>query len=473
MASGNLAVVILAAGMGKRMYSQLPKVLHPLLGEPMVGHVLAAAAALQPSKIAVVTGHGRQEVETFVAQWSARHGAELPAGLTPTCCEQPHQGGTGHAVQCAQAVWQDCDEVLILYGDTPLLTTATLQRLRQARGQGLLSLLVGELPDPTGYGRVLLDANRRIAAVVEHKDATDDQRKTALINAGMMCASRDFLVQALPRLQPNNAQGELYLTDLLAMATALGQPGAPHLLPDHREIQGVNNRAELAFATAILRDRINRQWMLAGVTMDDPTTTLIEASVTCAPDCTLGASVELRGSTTLAAGAVVDRGSVLANVAVAEGAHVLPYTVATDATIGAHAHVGPFAHLRPGTVLDAKVKIGNFVETKKAHLGPGAKASHLSYIGDAEIGADCNLGAGTITCNYDGVNKFKTVLGRGVFIGSDSQLVAPVTVGDEAYVGAGTTVTADVPAGALVITRAPAFVKVGWVAKRKASRAGH
>ncbi len=468
----SLAVVILAAGLGKRMVSQTPKVLHPLLGQPMLGHVLDAATQLAPDKLVVVSGHGRAQVEAWVAQWTLANTAKLQAGVVPVCLEQPHQGGTGHAVACGQPGWHGADEVLILYGDTPLLTAATLQDLRKARAGGLLSLLVGELPDPTGYGRVLLDQNGRIAAVVEHKDASDAQRQVRLINAGMMSVDAQFLAQALPQLQPNNAQGELYLTDLLGMAAAQGQPGAAHILPDHREIQGVNHRGELALCGEILRDRVNRSWMLRGVSLDNPTTTLIETGVELGPDVQIAGGVELRGTTRIASGAVIECGCVLTDVIVSENARLLPYTVASQSVIGAAAQVGPFAHLRPGTRLDAKVKVGNFVETKKAHLGEGAKASHLSYLGDAEIGPDCNIGAGTITCNYDGVNKFQTTLGRGVFIGSDTQLVAPVTLGDEAYVGAGTTVTRDVPAGALIVTRAPTTIKEGWVAKKKALREG-
>lgn len=466
----SLAVVILAAGLGKRMYSQLPKVLHPLLGEPMLGHVLRVAGQLQPSAVAVVCGHGGEQVRAFVADWTQRNSADLPDGVRPQCIDQPHQGGTGHAVQCAQPAWQNADEVLILYGDTPLLTAETLNGLLAARGDGLLALLVGEMDDPTGYGRVVLNGERRIARVTEHKDADEATRQIKLINAGMMAARKDFLAASLPQLKADNAQGELYLTDLLAMAADQGQPAAPCIVADRAQIQGVNNRAELAQASAHLRRRINRQWMLTGVTMDDPDSVTIETTVALQPDCRIGANVELRGQTAIAAGAHIDRGCVLTDVQVADGAHVLPYTVAAESAIGQQAHVGPFAHLRPGTRLEAKVKVGNFVETKKAHLGPGAKASHLSYLGDAEIGADCNIGAGTITCNYDGVHKHKTVLGRGVFIGSDTQLVAPVTLGDEAYVGAGTTVTADVPAGALVITRAPAVIKEGWVARKKAAQ---
>ncbi len=469
--AGGLCVVILAAGLGKRMFSQTPKVLHELLGEAMLGHVLGAAAGLNPNRLCVVCGHGREAVERYVADWARRNQAALAGDQAPTCVEQPHQGGTGHAVACAQPVWRECDEVLVLYGDTPLLRTDTLQDLRTARGSGLVSLLVGDLPDPTGYGRVVRDAKGRILRVVEHKDADVATRQIGLINAGMMCVTTAFLTEALPRLQPNNAQGELYLTDLLGMATAAGQPGAAHVVADRTEIAGVNNRLELAGAAAALRDRINRHWMLQGVSFDQPATATVEPSVVLHADCRLGAGVELRGATVVQPGAHIDTGCVLTNCEVAQGAHVLPYSVANESRIGSKAHVGPFAHLRAGTVLEAEVKVGNFVETKKAHLGRGSKAGHLSYLGDAEIGPGCNIGAGTITCNNDGVDKHKTVLGRGVFIGSDTQLVAPVTLGDEAYVGAGTTVTQDVPAGALVVTRAPSIVKAGWVARKRELRA--
>ncbi|MBM4344352.1 MAG: bifunctional UDP-N-acetylglucosamine diphosphorylase/glucosamine-1-phosphate N-acetyltransferase GlmU [Deltaproteobacteria bacterium] len=469
--TGGLCVVILAAGLGKRMFSQTPKVLHELLGEPMLGHVLAAAAGLNPNRLCVVTGHGGEAVERYVDQWARRNQAALAGDRAPTCVEQPHQGGTGHAVACAQPVWRDCGEVLVLYGDTPLLRTDTLQDLRRARGDGALSLLVGEPADPTGYGRVVRDAQGRVARVVEHKDADDATRAIRLINAGMMCVTTAFLSDALPRLQPNNTQGELYLTDLLAMATARGQSGAAHVVADRAEISGVNNRLELAAATAALRDRINRHWMLQGVSFDDPATATVEPSVVLHADCQLGAAVQLRGATVVHPDARIGAGCVVTDCEIGHGVHLLPYSVASEARIGARAHVGPFAHLRPGTVLEADVKVGNFVETKKARLGRGTKASHLSYLGDAEIGPACNIGAGTITCNYDGVDKHKTVLGRGVFIGSDTQLVAPVTLGDEAYVGAGTTVTQDVPAGALVVTRAPAVVKAGWVARKRELRA--
>jgi bifunctional UDP-N-acetylglucosamine pyrophosphorylase/glucosamine-1-phosphate N-acetyltransferase len=315
---------------------------------------------------------------------------------------------------------------------------------------------------------VLLDDEGHIAAVVEHKDASAAQRAVRLVNAGMMCVDATFLADALPRLRPDNAQGELYLTDLLAMAASEGRAAVAHVLADHREALGVNNRAELAEATALLRARITRAWMLQGVSLDDPATTTIEPAVMLQPDVQIGGGVELRGKTQVASGARIDRGCVLTDTIVAEHAHVLPYTVASEAIIGPAAQVGPFAHLRPGTVLEARAKVGNFVETKKARLGAGSKASHLSYLGDADIGPDCNIGAGTITCNYDGVHKYKTTLGRGVFIGSDTQLVAPVTLGDGAYVGAGSTITTDVPAGALALSRSPQQVREGWVAAKRA-----
>ena len=459
MAKRGLTVVILAAGLGKRMRSALPKVLHPVLGEPMLGHVLRCAQALGPAQIVVVTGHGREQVEAWLAK--------RPATVPVRCVEQVNPNGTGHALLCAQAAWQDAAEVLVLYGDVPLLRPETLQRLLLDRGERPLSLLVARVADPSGYGRVVLDGEA-IARVVEHKDATETERQIDAVNAGMMAVRADFLREALAQLRPDNAQGELYLTDLVGIAATAGQPGAATFVADAGEVQGVNNRAELAVATGALRRRVNLAWLHAGVAMDEPESAWIECGVALAADASLGAGVELRGATRVAAGARIDRGVVLTDVTVAEGAHVLAYSVASEAVIGPNAHVGPFAHLRPGTVLAADVKVGNFVETKKARLGVGAKASHLSYLGDADIGAGSNIGAGTITCNYDGVHKFKTELGVGVFIGSDTQLVAPVKLGDGAYVGAGTTVTRDVPAGALAVSRTAQVNIEGWVARKKA-----
>jgi bifunctional UDP-N-acetylglucosamine pyrophosphorylase/glucosamine-1-phosphate N-acetyltransferase len=461
---GKLAVVVLAAGQGKRMHSALPKVLHRVLGEPMLAHVLRVAEGLAPDRIVVVTGHGRAQVEAWLASSPWRPGrGEGPAVST---VEQVNPNGTGHAVLCAQPAWHDADEVLVLYGDVPLLREETLAALRQARSEAPLSLLAADMANPTGYGRVLAREGW-VERIVEHKDASESEREVRLCNAGMMCLRRDFLAASLGRLRPDNAQGELYLTDLVGMAAQAGTPGRVLVLEDAEEVQGVNNRAECALATGLLRRRLNRAHMLAGVAIEEPETAWIEASVALAADCVIGPSVELRGNTSVSAGAVIERGCVLTDVEVAERAHLLPYTVASESRIGSDCHVGPFAHLRPGTVLGDACKVGNFVETKKTHLGRGAKASHLSYLGDADIGPDCNIGAGTITCNYDGKNKFRTVLGRGVFIGSDTQLVAPVNVGEGAYVGAGTTVTGDVPAGALALSRTPQRNIEGWVARKK------
>ena len=461
------AVVILAAGQGSRMKSDLPKVLHPVLGYPMIGHVLRSAASLQPQKIIVITGHGREAVEAWVADW-ASHQPQLDV----SCVQQVDPRGTGHALQFAVPHIGDAEELLVLYGDVPLLRDSTLSALLEARGEGCVSVLAGHAADPTGYGRVLTDDSGRVAGIVEHKDASEAQRQVQLVNAGMMALRRDFAATALDQLDDNNAQGELYLTDLLGIAAAQGTPGAVCVAEDWDELQGVNTRAQCAAATDTLRRRVIDRWMVEGVSFDRPDDAWVEVSVRLDRDVTIGAGVELRGCTDVHSGAVIRRGCVLLDVRVEAGAVVKPYTVAEDAVIGAAANVGPFTHLRPGTRLDERTKVGNFVETKKAHLRAGAKASHLSYLGDCDIGAASNIGAGTITCNYDGKNKFRTVLGEGVFIGSDTQLVAPVNLGDGAYVGAGTTVTEDVPAGALAISRSPQRNIEGWVERKKAKSKG-
>lgn len=459
------AVVILAAGKGTRMKSAHPKVLHPVLGEPMLAHVLRLAEdpALAAARVVVVTGHERATVDAWLEATAS--------GRARVAVEQVDPRGTGHAMQSALPHVGDCDEVLVLYGDAPLLRLATLQGLIAARGEAALALLAAEVPDPTGYGRVVVDDGGDLARIVEHKDASEAVRALRLVNAGMIAVAVPFLAEALGELRDDNAQGELYLTDLPSIARSRGLGARVHRAADWQEILGCNSRGELAAATDILRRRVIADWMAAGVTVERPDDCWIEATVSLGPDTTLGAGVELRGATVVGAHVAIERGCVLRDVVVADGAHLLPYVVASEASVGAGASVGPFAHLRAGTVLGRKTKVGNFVETKKAVLGDGAKASHLSYLGDADIGPDCNIGAGTITCNYDGKRKYKTVLGAGVFIGSDTQLVAPVTVGEGAYVGAGTTVTADVPAGALAVSRAPQRNVEGWVARKAAKLA--
>ena len=458
------AIVVLAAGHGTRMKSARAKVLHPVLGEAMLAHVLRVAEALDPDRIVVVTGAGKVEVESWLAS--------RPWSVPLTTVEQINPRGTGHATQFAIPAIADSDEVLVLYGDVPLLREESLHALLAARGDGSLSLLAADVPDPTGYGRVLVDGHGAIEGIIEHADASAAQRGVTLVNVGMMAAETRFLIDALGRLDDNNAQGELYLTDVPAMAFAAGRPGVVSVLADWTEMQGVNSRAQCAEATAVLRKRINAQHMAAGVALEEPETTWIEATVRLDADVTIAGGCELRGATTVAADASIARGCVLTDTEVGAGALVKPYCVTAESRIGPSAQVGPFAHLRPGTVLEEKVKVGNFVETKKARLRLGAKASHLTYLGDCDIGAGSNIGAGTITCNYDGTHKHRTVLGQGVFIGSDTQLVAPVTLGDGAYVGAGATITQDVPAGALAVSRAPQRNIEGWVARRKARLAG-
>jgi bifunctional UDP-N-acetylglucosamine pyrophosphorylase/glucosamine-1-phosphate N-acetyltransferase len=456
-------VVVLAAGHGTRMKSGTPKVLHPVLGEPMLAHVLRAAEALEPHKVAIVVGAGRQAVQAWVE-------AHPPRSDWAFAVQDPPRG-TGDAVRVALPALDDCDEIVVLYGDVPALRGETLQALVQARGDAPVSLLVARVDDPAAYGRVLLDDEGRVLRIVEYADATEAERAVDLINVGMMAIDGDFARAGIAKLQAGNAQGELYLTDLLEQATAAGTPGRPCVAADASEIHGVNHRGELSRATETLRGRRNAALMRSGVTMEDPATTWIEATARVAADVVLGGGVELRGATSVASGAHIERGCVLRDTAVGASAHLKPYTVASEAQVGAHTAVGPFAHLRPGTVLGAEVKVGNFVETKKTVLEDGVKASHLSYIGDAHVGAGSNIGAGTITCNYDGVNKHKTVLGERVFIGSDTQLVAPVHLADDVYVGAGSTVTGDAPAGSLVISRVPQRIIEGWTERKRAKMA--
>jgi bifunctional UDP-N-acetylglucosamine pyrophosphorylase / glucosamine-1-phosphate N-acetyltransferase len=451
------AVVVLAAGAGTRMKSATPKALHPVLGVPMVGHVLRIAEQLKPGRMVVVTGHQRAAVEAWIGaqQWNC----------DVHFVEQAEQRGTGHAVKMAVPELGDAEEVLVLYCDGPLLTANTLAQLLNARGDGVVSLMTAEPPDAAKYGRVVLNGDGRVDRIVEHADANPEELAVPLINAGMMALQRRFLEDALGRLSDDNAQGELYLTDLLAMARDAGLPGAS-VCADWEEVQGINDRAELARASAILQRRVVAHWLAEGVAIQRPDDVVIETTVHLSRDVSVAGAVELRGDTTVGYGTRIDRGCVLNNVTVGEHTHLKPYSVATDTKIGNAAAVGPFAHLRPGTVLHNKVKVGNFVETKKAVLREAAKASHLSYVGDADVGAGSNIGAGTITCNYDGKNKFKTVLGEGVFIGSNTALVAPIEIGDGAYVGAGSTLTGDVPAQALAVARGRQFIKEGWAADK-------
>jgi bifunctional UDP-N-acetylglucosamine pyrophosphorylase/glucosamine-1-phosphate N-acetyltransferase len=460
-----LAAVVLCAGMGKRMKSSQAKVLHPLLGKPLAYYPVVRALELGAQPVVAVVGHQAEAVQGALAAVFPRQPL--------TFALQAQQRGTGHAVAAArEALAGFHGAVLILSGDVPLVTEGTLRRLVQAflAGGGPLALVTCRLADPTGYGRILRGPKHRVEGIVEHRDASPDQRTIDEVNAGLYVVDAGFLWSALERLSPQNAQAELYLTDIVAQAAAAGEVvtvDAPFA-----ETAGVNDRAELAERAEVLRARINVRHMQAGVTLLHPPSTFIDEGVEIGPETVIGPSVSIMGECEIGAGVSLGQGVVLVHTTVGDGTQVKPYSVLEEAVVGPRCQVGPFARLRPGTRLDDEVHVGNFVETKKAHLRRGTKANHLAYLGDAEVGERCNIGAGTITCNYDGVHKHQTTLGDGVFIGSDSQLVAPVTVGDGAFVAAGSTITEDVPAGSLGMSRTPQTVKVGWAERRRKVLAG-
>ncbi len=448
-----LACLILAAGKGTRMKSARVKVLHTMLGVPLVSYGVERALELGASPVVAVLGHQRDEVEKALI---VRHGEG-----TVTVVEQAEQKGTGHAVRLGLAPLRGFQgTVLILYGDVPLLRRETLAALvAKSRAGGTLAVLTSQVDDPFGYGRVVRDARGRIAGIVEHKDATAEELAIHEVNAGIYAAPAEFLRQATQRLSPRNAQGELYLTDIVSKAAST--IGTSSVSVSAEEMAGINDRAQLAAAEKSLCARIVSQWM-KHATFRDPATAVVEASVTIDADVEIGRNVTLRGLTKVGAGARIEDGVILTDTEVGPGAVVLPYTVATSARIGAGAKIGPFAHLRPGTDLGPDVHVGNYVETKKTTMGRGSKANHLTYLGDTIVGEKVNVGAGTITCNYNGYEKRQTIIEDGAFIGSDTQLVAPVRVGKRAVVAAGATITQDVPPAALAITRASLKVVDGY-----------
>ncbi len=460
--SSPLAAVVLCAGKGTRMKSEKAKVLHPILGRPLCAYPLKRALELGASPLVPVVGHQAAEVEKVLR-------AQLPSAALRFAL-QKEQRGTGDAVRSAEGALKDFSgRVLILYGDVPLLRRETLEALIAAHeaGQATLSMVSTVLEDPTGYGRVIREGGK-VVRIVEHKDCTPEQRAVRECNAGIYLVESSFLWRALAELRPQNAQGEYYLTDLVEMAARLGPVASVEA--DATETAGVNDRVELAARARVMQQWINERHMRAGVTLMDPASTFIEDDVTIGPDTELGPQVSLAAGTVVGRNVTIGQGSVLTASKVADGTSIKPYSVFEEAQVGERCIIGPFARLRPGTELAEEVHLGNFVETKKARIGKGSKANHLSYLGDAKIGSGVNVGAGTITCNYDGVNKYVTELGDGVFIGSDTQLVAPVSVGDGAYVGAGTTVTKNVPPGSLAVSRVPQVNKEGWVARKKAKR---
>ena len=407
-----------------------------------------------------MVGHGRAEVAAYLAQ---------AFGERVRIAVQDVQQGTGHAVRCAlPALSADADRVFVLYGDTPLLDPVELARLPRALDAdpaAPLAMLTVRVPDPTGYGRIVRDAEGRVAGVVEQKDATAAERAVDEMNPGIYLARAAFLREAVAALQPNNAQSELYLTDVVAMAARAGGV-APVAARDAASLAGINDRAQLAAAEDMLYGRIADGLRRAGATLRAGAR--VDAGVMVDPDAVIEHAVVLRGATRIGAGARIDVGSVLTDVTVAAGAVVKPYTVAQSSTIGEKAQIGPFSHLRPESTVEAEAHIGNFVETKKTIVRRGAKANHLAYLGDGDIGEGANVGAGTIFCNYDGFKKHRTDIGPGAFIGSDTQIVAPVRIGAGAYVATGTTVTRDVPDGALAISRVRQENKEGYADRLKA-----
>jgi bifunctional UDP-N-acetylglucosamine pyrophosphorylase/glucosamine-1-phosphate N-acetyltransferase len=449
-----LHVIILAAGQGTRMRSSLPKVLHPIAGRPMLEHVLDAAESLAPEQIHVVIGHGAEQVQSRLAHRAVRWAL------------QEQQLGTGHAVMQAMPAIPDGAEVLILYGDVPLIRPTTGRALVEGLAHADLALLTVELADPHGYGRILREDGGRVVGIREEKDCTPAQRAIREVNTGLMAVRAGPLRAWLANLSRDNAQGEYYLTDVVSMAAQQGGVEAV-IAGDTDEVAGVNNRAQLAHLERVYQARQARRLMDEGVTLADPARLDVRGRVTPARDVFIDVNVVLEGEVVLAPNVTIGPGCVLRDVVLGEGAEIRAHSLLEGARIGAGSLIGPFARLRPGTELADHVHIGNFVEVKASRIGPGSKANHLSYIGDAEVGAACNIGAGTITCNYDGANKHKTIIGDDVFVGSDTQLVAPVTVGSGATIGAGSTITKDVPEGVLALSRSPQVAREGWRRPRK------
>lgn len=453
------AALILAAGKGTRMKSGLVKVLHELVGRPMLGWPLAAAREAGAVQIVVVAGHQADQVQEY---FSADSGVRIAL--------QEEQLGTGHAVSCSLSQLDGLTgSVLILCGDTPLLSGATLQRLaaEHETSGAAVTVLTARLDRPFGYGRIVRDSEGRVRRIVEQKDASPEEQAIDEVNSGIYCMALDFLRAHIGRLGSENAQNEYYLTDLVGIAVAEHAGCAAVIADDADEIMGVNDRLQLAHAARILRQRINLQLMLTGVTLVDPEQTYIDADVRVGADTVIWPGCVLRGSTTIGSGCELESNVQVIDCSVADRVHIKAGSVLAESQVSEDVAIGPMAHLRPGTVLQAQVKIGNFVETKKVVMGVGSKASHLTYLGDAEIGSEVNIGCGTITCNYDGKRKHKTVIGDGVFVGSDVQLVAPVTVGANALIAAGTTVTQDVPPDSLAIARTPQVNKNGWCLKKR------
>ena len=449
MTTQALSVVILAAGKGTRMYSDLPKVLHPIAGKPMVKHVIDTAKQLGARNIHLVYGHGGDLIQQRLA------------GEPVNWVLQTEQLGTGHAMQQAAPFFADDENILMLYGDAPLITKDTLEKLIAAKPDNGIALLTVVLDNPTGYGRILRE-NGNVVGIVEQKDANVEQLNIQEVNTGVMVSDGASFKKWLGQLDNNNAQGEYYMTDVIALANRDGCQVAAVQAVDLMEVEGANNRLQLTALEQYFQQKQARELLLAGVMLLDPNSFKLRGELSHGKDVEIDMNVILNGKVRLGNRVKIGAGCVLTNCDIGDDVEIKPYSVLEDASVGANAAIGPFSRLRPGADLAENTHVGNFVEIKKAYIGKGSKVNHLTYVGDAEIGKDCNIGAGVITCNYDGANKFKTTIGDNVFVGSDSQLVAPVTIESGATIGAGSTIRYDVKRDELVTTRVPQKHVQGW-----------
>ncbi|MES9855658.1 MAG: bifunctional UDP-N-acetylglucosamine diphosphorylase/glucosamine-1-phosphate N-acetyltransferase GlmU [Sedimenticola sp.] len=453
-----LGVVILAAGQGTRMKSALPKVLHPLADKPLLGHVISVAHKLGAEQIAVVYGHGGEQVRSAITDSSL------------LWVEQAEQLGTGHAVEQAMPSMSGMDLVLVLYGDVPLTSPETLDNLIQALAGSDLALLTMSLANPTGYGRIVRSSAGAVCSIVEQKDASPGELAIDEVNTGILVADRERLDDWLAKLDSDNAQGEFYLTDIVAMAVAEGVDVRSVQSIDEYEVMGVNDRLQLATLERHYQQTQAERLMRAGVTLRDPARFDLRGELTTGRDVEIDVNVLIEGEVYLGDGVQVGANTVIRNSHIAAAVVIKENCVIEDAQVGEESIIGPFARLRPETELAARVHVGNFVEIKKSTVDEGSKINHLSYVGDTTVGRTVNIGAGTITCNYDGANKFRTVIGDNAFIGSDSQLVAPVEVAEGATIGAGSTITRDAPANTLTLSRAKQFSLKSWIRPTKKSK---
>ncbi len=453
----DLAVVVLAGGQGKRMKSDIPKPLMPVCGKPMIFHVLDTIDLLAPDRVVVVVGHGRDQLIAALAQRKVEFAVQDP----PL--------GTGHAVQCAAASLEDwTGDILVTCADVPLVRAETFQQLIQTHRteKAVATLLTGELPDPTGYGRIIRDADGYVRAIVEETDATDEVRAIKEVNLGVYVFQAPPLLEALRDLQPANAQGEYYLTDVIGIFAIRGLKIAAYITDDPDEAIGINDRVQLARAEAMARNRIRRRLMLDGVTIVDPPSTFIDEEVQIGRDTTILPGTHILGRCTVGSGCTIGPGAYIESSSIGDGTSILVGAIIRDSSVGSGCTIGPYCHIRNSSRIHDNVRVGSYTEVVRTEILPGSRALHFCYLGDAKVGPDVNIGAGVVTCNYDGRQKHPTVIESGAFVGSDAILVAPVVIGQGAYIAAGSVITDDVPPGALAIARERQSIKEDWARRR-------